>query len=159
MPEIKESEITEFLVQSNYIENERSQQAHDDARVAWDYLVQKDELTEATLLETHYWLLRNLDREIAGKIRAVNVMILSKKERLPHWQNVPQMLTSLIRVTEPEADDIQRWHVAFERIHPFRDGNGRTGRIIMNWQRIKQGLPLLIIHEGMEQQEYYKWFE
>jgi hypothetical protein len=50
-------------------------------------------------------------------------------------------------------------HVAFETIHPFVDGNGRIGRILMNWQRLQEGLPILIIHEGPEQMEYYKWFK
>ena len=62
-----EEELTEFLVQSNYIENERSPLAHLDARVAWDYLVQADELTEFTLKETHKFLLRNLAPDWAGK--------------------------------------------------------------------------------------------
>lgn len=49
-------------------------------------------------------------------------------------------------------------HVEYEIIHPFVDGNGRTGRMFMNWERLKGGLPILVIHEGEEQQEYYKWF-
>ena len=48
-------------------------------------------------------------------------------------------------------------HIAYERIHPFIDGNGRTGRMFMNWQRLKAGLPILVIKEK-EKQEYYKWF-
>jgi len=53
----------------------------------------------------------------------------------------------------------EEFYIEFEEIHPFEDGNGRTGRILMNLQRIKLGLSLLIIHEGKEQMEYYKWFK
>jgi len=53
-------------------------------------------------------------------------------------------------------DEIERIHVEFENIHPFEDGNGRVGRILMNLQRIFSGMSVLIIHEGTEQQEYYK---
>jgi fido (protein-threonine AMPylation protein) len=53
---------------------------------------------------------------------------------------------------------IKKWHIKFEKIHPFVDGNGRTGRIIMNKQRMRLGLPIEIIHVGQEQMEYYKWF-
>lgn len=52
---------------------------------------------------------------------------------------------------------IKKQHVDFEVIHPFVDGNGRMGRILMNWTRIKVGLPILIIRER-EKQQYYRWF-
>ena len=54
---------------------------------------------------------------------------------------------------------IKKLHVDFEKIHPFADGNGRVGRILMNVQMINSGLPLITIHEGIEQQEYYRWFK
>ncbi len=53
----------------------------------------------------------------------------------------------------------QQLHVSYEKIHPFVDGNGRTGRMFMNWWRLTNGLPLLIIHEGDEQYNYYQWFQ
>jgi Fic family protein len=37
------------------------------------------------------------------------------------------------------------------------DGNGRIGRILLNWQRRYWNLPILIIKES-EKEEYYKWF-
>ncbi len=152
-----EEELTEFLVQSNYIENERTQQAHDDARVSWDYLVQADELTEFTLKETHRFLLRNLAPDWAGKYRTVDVMVGGR--RCPDWSEVRYRMDKLLLTHPIDEDVIKDWHIAFEAVHPFRDGNGRAGRIIMNWQRIKQRLPILIIHEGEEQQEYYGWFQ
>ncbi len=54
---------------------------------------------------------------------------------------------------------IKNSHIFFEKLHPFEDGNGRTGRILMNLQKLNEELPLLIIHEGEEQMEYYKWFK
>ena len=59
---------------------------------------------------------------------------------------------------EKLIDKITENHVKFESIHPFVDGNGRTGRLLMNWIRIKIGLPILVIKES-EKFEYYKWFE
>lgn len=49
-------------------------------------------------------------------------------------------------------------HVEFEHIHPFADGNGRVGRILYNLHRIRLGLDVHIIYEGLDQLEYYEWF-
>lgn len=52
----------------------------------------------------------------------------------------------------------KRHHIRYEQIHPFIDGNGRTGRIFINWQRLKAGLPILVIKES-EKAKYYSWFK
>jgi len=55
-------------------------------------------------------------------------------------------------------------HIAFEELHPHCDLNGRTYRLIMNWHRLRLGLPILIIkadwpkEDGM-QKNYYRWFK
>jgi fido (protein-threonine AMPylation protein) len=49
-------------------------------------------------------------------------------------------------------------HVRFEHIHPFVDGNGRLGRMLMNWQRKQEGLDILVI-EDAKKHEYYEWFK
>jgi len=51
----------------------------------------------------------------------------------------------------------KKLHVHYEAIHPFIDGNGRTGRMFMNYWRVKVGLPILVIKE-LERHEYYEWF-
>ena len=43
-------------------------------------------------------------------------------------------------------------HIQFERIHPFSDGNGRTGRIVMNYSLLQQGFPPLIIEKETKAQ-------
>jgi len=56
-----------------------------------------------------------------------------------------------------ESKNWKSMHIQFEKIHPFIDGNGRIGRILMNWHRLKLGLPIKIIIET-EKYNYYKWF-
>ena len=60
----------------------------------------------------------------------------------------------------PDEDRIEWWcwqvHDWYETIHPFVDGNGRTGRLILNSMRLRYGLPWLVVHQGHEQQRYYE---
>lgn len=51
-------------------------------------------------------------------------------------------------------------HAFFEEIHPFEDGNGRTGRILLNYILISKGFPLIIIKgEEKAKEKYYKGLE
>ena len=55
------------------------------------------------------------------------------------------------------AEKIARFHLEFETIHPFLDGNGRIGRVLINYQLLRLGFPPIIIRDK-EKQTYYKSF-
>ena len=46
-------------------------------------------------------------------------------------------------------DDILNFHVSFERIHPFQDGNGRVGHLLLFWQCLQSGQVPFIITEDL----------
>ena len=148
--------INEFLLESDRIEGENSQGAHRGSFRAWTYLITQDHLNIANVIETHRILMEYLRPDIAGRLRKANV-------RVGNWKapNPGQVRRMLIQwFSEPTTElGIKQVHISFEKIHPFEDGNGRVGRIIMNWQRVKNNLPILVIRTGNQQQEYYKWFK
>lgn len=153
-------EELEFLQQSNYIENETSPLSLDDAVEAWQYLRGEEHLTEKVILKTHKILMRTreLDKSQKGKWRTYNVRVGNRV--CPPFQEIPGLMWKWrfdsIRKSPPIDD--KELHIQFEHIHPFADGNGRVGRMLMNWQRIKKlNKPILIIKEE-EKWEYYKWF-
>ena len=150
--------LKEFLRESNYIENERSKKAEEDAYKAWRFLENFDELTLPRILETHKILMERINPFIAGKLRNVRVRV--GYHFPPPPDKVERLMELWVECLGPASteEDIKRAPVEFEGIHPFENSNGRTGRILMNWQRVKNGFPIEVIYEK-EKDKYYDWFE
>jgi Fic family protein len=167
---VYEPEVT-MLYQSNLIENETSLEALSYAIRAWDFLRAQKLMTHAVVTTAHGILMEseNLTNPLAPKwqgfYRTIPVQIGG---RIVPPHNIRPMLDELYqqvndkrqvpRSDEGAARHCQRLHVAFERIHPFVDGNGRMGRMIYNWHRLRLQLPVDIINVS-DRAEYYKWFE
>ena len=167
-----EKEVDTFLKESNKIEREDSKVAFEDAQRAWDYLKTKSMLTPEVILGTHNILMRNLRPDIAGFWRTCDVWIGGVIKEFTTVKAIEKKMKNFclfINVApiekEPDVLDqiVKDTHIKFEDLHPFEDGNGRIGRLIMLWQRQKYGLPILIIHadwpkDGGETMRYYSWF-
>lgn len=169
--EINRDEVIEFLKESNAIEREYDADSLAQAIYAWEYIIEQEELTIQKILRTHKVLMlnQNLLPDEKGYFRKCGVWIggragihhLKIKDEMAHWlMNVMDVVNNGKNESDIFKEKIcKQHHVEYEKIHPFVDGNGRTGRIFMNWERYQLGLPLLIIHEGEEQMDYYKWFK
>lgn len=59
------------------------------------------------------------------------------------------LLSSYYSIERPDIDAILDFHVRFERIHPFQDGNGRIGRLLLFWQCLQTGIVPFIITEDL----------
>lgn len=163
-------QLDEFLQESNNIEKEYSLEAFEDAQLAWQYAYKnRDKPFDLKyLLKIHKLLLKRLRPDIAGKLRKCDVYIggerrdyTTEKELIAKLELVFGILNEfkLKGKSKARKDEWTRIaHVHFEWVHPFEDGNGRSGRILWAIHRIKLGLPLRIIHEGEEQYRYYEWF-
>ncbi|MCK9369513.1 Fic family protein [Candidatus Dojkabacteria bacterium] len=161
MEKYTKEELEEFLTESNEIESEFSKEALEDAHKAWDYLVSECcTLPLPMILETHRILMHRLNEPIAGRLRDENVRV--GRRVCPDCKEVPDLLDEWVRKwcygKADTEEKIKQAHIEFEMVHPFRDGNGRVGRLLLNFMRVKVGLPLLIIHTGKEQLGYYSWF-
>jgi Fic family protein len=127
-------------------------------------------LTIGVILKTHKIIALNscLKPNEKGYFRTVPVWV-GGREGIKHdkiRKAMDQWIVNAMDVVnngkkEPKeflVELINAQHVVFEKIHPCVDINGRLGRLLLNWTRLQLGLPILIIHAGKEQMEYYKWF-
>lgn len=125
---------------------------HSHAIDYMEALVQKDEaLTERTLKEIYNLILRNIDGANAGTYRRMNVPISGAGHMPPQAERVPENMEAFFRWYGAARDTMHpvkfatRVHADFVNIHPFKDGNGRTARLIMNFELMRAGFPTEII--------------
>jgi hypothetical protein len=95
-------------------------------------------------------------RELPGSFREHDIQPFPGGMRPPPWPEVSAMVTNWIGEVqklgresegiEPEA--LAKAHARFEQIHPFLDGNGRTGRLALNLLLVRLGYPPAIIFKG-----------
>lgn len=162
------SAITQWIRQSNLIEGIDDPEEDRRSLRAWRWLL-KQELSLETILILHRKITRIQMRKEGkgwgiGKWRTCRVWV-GDREGAPHAE-IPILMADWLeqhgQFKRSLYLNVPHWakaaHIAFEKIHPFLDGNGRTGRMLMNWMRIKTGfLPLFI--EASKRWEYYKWFK
>jgi Fic family protein len=112
---------------------------------AWDFMFKNFEknLEEKHILRMHKLLMKNLlknPKQNAGKYRECAIWIGRKGG--PKYEQIPELMNSLeydiINLSkDSNIQDIWNIHHKFETIHPFVDGNGRTGRLLLNWLSLK----------------------
>jgi len=151
--------ITEqrFLLESNAIEGEYSEEAMNDAVFAWEFAKYIAELNFDNILMIHRLLMKRTRPDIAGILRKVPVRVGNYFPPNPGEVRRLLMMWVWDYGKAKNRIDIIKAHIKFEKIHPFEDGNGRVGRIILNWQKLKAKLPIMVIEEK-KKNEYYHWF-
>ena len=128
---------------------------------AMDSISRRESLSEGIILKLHELVMMN-DKIEGGKYRQQVVMVGGTIP--PDPVKVPVLMGSLIEwYNGLILDDeniiplLAQFHLRFEKIHPFLDGNGRVGRLLVNRELISHGyLPFDIPYE--ERQRYYQGF-
>ncbi len=121
-------------------------------------------LDKETMLLLHRMLIGGIDDKIAGRFRASHEYIRVGSHIAPAPEHIEQLLDNLLADYESSHDEyfldrISRFHLEFERIHPFVDGNGRIGRVIINMQLMLHGYPSVIIRNKGKRDYYYPAFQ
>jgi cell filamentation protein, protein adenylyltransferase len=96
------------------------------------------------------------DREGPGSFREHDIEPLPGGMRPPAWTDVPALMRDWIddaqalqSVDEAEVTEaLAQLHSRFEQVHPFLDGNGRAGRLVLNLLLVRLGIPPAIIFKG-----------
>jgi len=185
---IKESELPEAVYNSNAIENstltlpdtervllelEVSKQysirevfeAKNLARVT--QYIEKNAaripINQETLLFLHNLLIGGIDDSIAGRFRQAGEFVRVGSHIAPAPEHIVRMIEVLTHTyasnhTNDIINKIASFHLEFETIHPFCDGNGRIGRVLINLQLQQYGYPHIIIRDK-EKSNYYDSFK
>lgn len=102
----------------------------------------------------------NQDIKDTKGYRNVRVMIRGSEYIPPSPEKINNLMTYFVyNYNHDENTDIfykiAHYHLEFESIHPFEDGNGRTGRLLINFELLKNNIPPIVIPK----EERTKYFE
>ena len=125
-------------------------------------IIKAQEPLSLRLIREFHSLVLNNDIENRGKFKQSNNEILGADfETVPYYL-VEEKLTELIdkfnNSDEGVITKVSCFHADFEKIHPFIDGNGRTGRLLLNLELMKNGYPITVIRNE-DREEYYNVLE
>lgn len=108
-------------------------------------------ISEDDILFLHKLFFQQIDSENAGRFRQKNVIITGTDYLPPDYQKVPELMKKHIKDLNRNVKDkhpleqASDLHAEFETIHPFTDGNGRIGRLLLSIFCMKNGYCPVII--------------
>jgi len=123
----------------------------------FDHILKGEVIDEALVLKFHSILMNGV-RPDAGFYRNHAVRITGVNLPTANYMKVPDLIPEVMAKVEQRNDDSiaasAGVHARFEQIHPFSDGNGRVGRLLMNAMLLKANLAPAIIRQQQKQLYY-----
>ncbi|MAG47321.1 hypothetical protein CL617_01845 [archaeon] len=127
------------------------------SKIFLNMLAKKNKITNALLLKWHKEIFGETKKDISGKYR--DYLVRVGNYIAPDWQDVKKLMDQLMdfinKSKENPVELTARAHYQFEKIHPYGDGNGRVGRLLMNHILWHKNYPMLII-EYKKRKSYYQ---
>lgn len=128
---------------------------HRDAIFYVEKIVAKHEaLSEWQIKNLHHLVLNGIEQQAAGRYRRENVVIAGASLIPPDHLHLNDEMQGLIAWYESDetaqlhaVERAAKLHTRFVKIHPFIDGNGRTGRLLLNFELMKAGYPPAVIQK------------
>ena len=161
MIKLDDEKVELFLRESNAIEGVYDDDSFQQALEAWNFLLGNYAMTPGVILKAHKILMLHqpLQPDERGYFRICEVMIgnryganaITVPDRVFEWCHKG--------FTAKWQNDPIQMHVEFEEIHPFVDGNGRTGRLLLNWQKFKRMDEDIVVFTEADKYNYYKLFK
>jgi Fic family protein len=127
----------------------------------YNFIKNKKELDEDTILELHKIILKNINDIEGGHYRTSNVMITGAIHIPPSAIKIRKLMNEFFEwyyknKKKLSIAELAAWvHYKIVHIHPFIDGNGRTARLLMNLILIQNGYPPAVIL-NVDRQKYYR---
>lgn len=123
---------------------------------------QNQELNKELILLLHQMLIGGINDDIAGRFRKKGEFVRVGTHIAPAPEHIERIMESILLEYFSDTnsyflDKIAKFHLDFETIHPFCDGNGRIGRVLINFQLLAFGFPRVIIRDK-EKDIYYQAF-
>ena len=132
---------------------------------AFDFVLnlvkEKSPLTVETIKQIHFLVLAS-DQNDRGVFRKIPVKILGAKHETVNPFLIQEKLEAVISKYRNNQENIVKkvalFHIDFEVVHPFIDGNGTCGRLLVNFELMKAGLPPIDI-KFTDREKYYNAFD
>lgn len=126
-----------------------------------DLVSSKDSLSEWNIRNIHSLILKEIDNKNAGKYRTENLVISGAKHIPPKHYEITDLMQKLIEEYYNNWIDYHPvvratlLHGEFVKNHPFIDGNGRTSRLLLNFELMRSGYSPIII-KNEDRAKYYE---
>lgn len=158
------------LPETGYLlEENKTPQGHDlweihsalNTKEAYKYIEEMKEINHSAIKKLHKIVMNRILEKELGEYRTVFMKIGVARHKPPAPTEVPALMEKLLgwyRKNKSRMNVFELaclFHIKFEAVHPFRDGNGRVGRLLMNFILLKQGFPILDLPVD-KRIEYYR---